>query len=93
MKTIFQILLAVGAVLIFIWMLLGQRKSSDENQEIDPTDPRTIGTLTGLMGGTIADAVVIQFALDRFEKEHGHKPTVREMGIVAGMIKGMRKDE
>ena len=90
MRATLQIIVAVVAVVIFLWLLLGPRRLSGEDAVIDPDDPRQIGTLIGLTGGSVADAAVAQFALRRFEKEHGRKATVRDMAIVAGMMRAMR---
>jgi general secretion pathway protein G len=90
MNRVLHILLAASALAIFLWMLLGSKKPDDENSEIDPTDDRHIGTLIGLTGGTIQDAAIARFALQRFEQEHSRKATVQEMAIVAGVLKGMK---
>jgi hypothetical protein len=87
---ILRVIIAVAAVVIFVWLLLGRKGRFGQDAVIDPNDPRQIGTLIGLTGGSVADAAVAQFALRRFEKERGRKATVRDMAIVAGMMRGMR---
>lgn len=83
---IFEIIIGVAAVAFFLWMLISP--SGDNDKEIDPNDPRVIGNLTGLMGGSVVDAAVLRFALQRFEAQYGRKATARDLGIVAGMING-----
>lgn len=61
-----------------------------DSQLIDPNNMSHLGIVAGLMGGTIPDAAVIRFALIRFEETHGRPATVRDVGIVAGMIPGGR---
>ena len=55
-------------------------------QLIDPNNMSHVGTIAGLMGGTIPDAAVMRFALKRFEETHGRPATIRDAGIVVGMI-------
>ena len=90
MKETIGIIVAIAAVAFFVWMLLGKTKGPTEDIVIDPDDPRQIGLLIGMRGGNIADAVVVKFALERFEKEHGRKATMRDIGIVAGMMRAGR---
>jgi hypothetical protein len=58
-------------------------KSSDI---IDPNNSAQIGMLIGMLGGTITDAAVLKYALERFEQTYGRKATVTDVGILAGMI-------
>ena len=91
MNTGVAIIIGVAAIGILVALLRGgSSKALSGDAVIDPTDARQIGTLIGLMGGSVADAAIAQSALRRFEEIHGRKATVREMGLVAGMIKGMR---
>ena len=90
MHEVFGILVAIAALAVFAWLLIGSRSvasGSDGNAPIDPNDPRQLGTLIGMTGGSIADAAVARCALERFEREHGRKATVRDMAIVAGMMR------
>jgi hypothetical protein len=86
--------LLVGAVVlgIVIWLLVPTSSSSaeqdDGNRVIDPSDPRQIGLLIGMAGGTLADAATARFALERFEQIHGRKATTREMALVVGLMLG-----
>ena len=40
----------------------------------------------GMTGGTITDATVVRYALERFEKTHGYKPTLRDAALVIGLM-------
>jgi hypothetical protein len=88
MTQVIYIVISVAVLAVFVWLLRGSGGSEDA--VIDPNDSRTIGNLIGLTGGTIADAAVARFALQRFEEVHGRKATVRDMAIVAGMMKSNR---
>jgi hypothetical protein len=44
------------------------------------------GTLIGLSGGSIGDAAVARYALERFEALHGRKATLRDAATVAGLL-------
>ncbi len=95
-----QALLIFGGVVIlaiFVWLMIpapgkkgGASGSRENNQVIDPYDTMQIGALIGMMGGSVADVSTVRYALQRFEKIHGRKATVSDMGIVAGLIDGMR---
>jgi hypothetical protein len=87
MAQIASFIIPVVAVVVFIWLLRGS--GSDPDAVIDPNDSRTIGNLIGLTGGTIADAAVVRFALERFEKTNGRKATVRDMATIVGMMREM----
>lgn len=50
----------------------------------------TSGIMEDSMGGTIVDAAVMRYALDRFEQQHGWKATARDLGMVAGIVQGGR---
>jgi hypothetical protein len=90
MKEIVQIVVAIAAVAFFVWMLLGSKSEASGDAFIDPSDPRQIGTLTGMLGGDVVDAVIVNAVLRQFERAHGRKATVKDMGIVAGMLRNMR---
>lgn len=82
-----QIVVAVLAVAAFAWLLIGRGKAADQDIEIDANDPRQIGLLIGMTGGSITDAAVARYALEKFQQDHGRKATVREMGVVAGLMR------
>ncbi len=84
--------IGAAAFALFIWLFFvpSTGKTSGSYDETR-TDDREIATLIGLAGGSIEDAAIARFALRRFEEEHGRKATAQEMGIVAGMMREMRK--
>ena len=89
MTTLLQAIVPLSALAFFIWMLASSRRDSG-SEFINPDDSRQIGTLVGLAGGSIPDATTLRFALDRFQKQHGRRATTRDIGIVLGLIKGMK---
>ena len=89
MTTLLQAIVPLAALAFFIWMLASSRNGS-RREFIDPDDARQIGTLVGLSGGSIPDAATLRFALDRFQKQHGRRATTRDIGVVLGLIKGMK---
>ena len=89
MTNLLQAIVPLAALAFFIWMLANSRRDSG-SEFINPDDARQIGTLVGLTGGSIPDAATLRFALDRFQKQHGRRATPRDIGIVLGMIKGMK---
>lgn len=74
------------AVFVFVLWLFG---GSKQDEILDPSNDRQIGILTGLLGGSIADAAVVRYALQRFEETHGRKATTRDAATVAAMMKTM----
>jgi uncharacterized membrane protein YeiH len=82
------IVVAVVCVGVFVYLMVPSVKGRDA--PLDPTDPRTLGMLVGMTGGSIADAAVARYALKRFEQEHGRKATLRDAAIVVGIMQGMR---
>ena len=89
MTTFLQAIVPLAALAFFLWMLASSRKGGG-GEFIDPDDPRQIGTLVGLSGGSIPDAAAMRFALDRFQKQHGRRATTRDIGVVLGLIKGLK---
>jgi hypothetical protein len=89
MTTLLQAILPLAALAFFLWMLATSRRDSG-SELINPDDARQIGTLVGLTGGSIPDAATLRFALDRFQKQHGRRATTRDIGIVLGLINGMK---
>jgi hypothetical protein len=63
-----------------------ESSGSSNQQIIDPNNDMQIGMLIGMMGGTITDAAVLRYALQRFEQTYGRKATVTDVGILAGMV-------
>jgi hypothetical protein len=44
-----------------------------------------------MRGGTIPDAALMRFALQRFEEENGRRATSSDLGIVLGMIESSKR--
>jgi hypothetical protein len=92
MSEAFQILFAIAAVAVFVWLLMPEKNPSPETHDssgepfIDPNDSYQIGMLAGLTGHSIPDAAVMRFALQRFQQIHGRRATSRDIGIVLGLI-------
>ena len=59
---------------------------TSQDDLIDPENSYQIGYLMGLTGGTITDAAVVRYALERFEQTHGYKPTLRDAALIVGMM-------
>ncbi len=89
-----QILVGLAAVIFFIWLIIPTQKSHmktySDDDVINPDDSQQIGFLVGMMGGDIADAAIARYALQRFEETHGCKATMRDKGVVVGMISAMK---
>ena len=91
MSTLLGICICIALVAFVIWGLIPSKSSAGKNtmapddQIIDPTDSYQIGLIIGAAGGSIADAATARYALQRFEEIHGRKPTVRDLGTVAGL--------
>lgn len=91
MSQAFQILFGIAAVIFFIWLFIptkATRPPSDESGQplIDPDDSYQIGLLVGMTGGSIPDAAVMRYALDRFKEMHGRPATTQDIGMVLGII-------
>ncbi|MGB8355217.1 MAG: hypothetical protein WCD79_15065 [Chthoniobacteraceae bacterium] len=92
MSTLLGTCICIALVAFVIWGLIPSKSSGDKtapsspnDQIIDPTDSYQIGLIIGAAGGSIADAATARYALQRFEEIHGRKPTVRDLGTVAGL--------
>ena len=91
MSPILQILLGLAACGLFFWMMVTSQNPSvgritSQDDLIDPENSYQIGYLMGLTGGTITDAAVVRYALERFEQTHGYKPTLRDAALIVGMM-------
>lgn len=94
MNEVLEIIFGIAILALFVWLMMPSPGSkngrADADKVIDPSDSTQIGVLIGMTGGTIADAAVARYALQRFEEIHGRKATVRDMGIVAGLMSSMK---
>ena len=92
MQHLFGILFCVGLFVFVIWLFWGgsssanQKTDAADDQLLDPSDSRQIGLLIGMTGGSIPDAAVARFALERFEQIHGRKATTRDIATVVGLM-------
>jgi hypothetical protein len=90
MQIVIQVSVACAALAFLVWLMIpnSKRGSTDKTGDsfIDPDDTRQIALLVGLKGGSIPDAAVMRFALQRFEQQHGRRATTRDIGIVLGLI-------
>lgn len=93
MNTALQILFSIAVLVFFVWLFIPtastRPKDCDSNGDpfIDPDDSYQIGVLIGLTGGSIPDAAVMRFALQRFQDIHGRRATSRDIGVVLGLIR------
>jgi hypothetical protein len=63
-----------------------------QTKDPDPSlDPALIGMLIGMSGGTITDAMMAKFALDRFEQMNGRKATANDLGLIVGMMQASKE--
>lgn len=91
MQSIFLIILAVGVLGLFVWLLIptsspGRESQGSTDPFIDPDDSYQIGLLVGMTGGSVPDAAVMRFALQRFQERYGRRATSTDIGIVLGLI-------
>ena len=92
MNDILQIALGIAILVFFVWLMIPPSKPVPDDSGaadapfIDPDDSLQIGLLIGLRGGSIPDAAVMRFALQRFEQLHGRRATSRDIGTVLGLI-------
>jgi hypothetical protein len=86
-----SIVIGILAVAFFVWLFIPTKSTAPPsdaagNPLIDPDDSYQIGMLVGLTGGSIPDAAVMRYALDRFKQIHGRPATTQDIGIVLGLI-------
>ena len=91
MQSIFLIILAVGVLGVFVWLMIPTATTSRDSEGstepfIDPDDSYQIGLLVGMTGGSVPDAAVMRFALQRFQERYGRRATSTDIGTVLGLI-------
>ena len=97
MGNIIAIIIGIAVVAFFIWLMLPSPKSaplatkSSDNSFIDPDDSYQIGLLVGMSGGSIPDAALMRFALQRFEEKYGRRATTADIGPVLGLIETVKR--
>lgn len=85
------IIIGVLAVAFFVWLFIPTKATAPPSDAsgktlIDPDNSYQIGMLVGMTGGSIPDAAVMRYALDRFKQIHGRPATTQDIGIVLGFI-------
>jgi hypothetical protein len=88
--------LTAVAVVSFVAWRSKQAKRARQSTDARPTSEAAsqtgsdqafaIGVATGGMGGSVKDAAIVKFAVDRV-KEDGHQPDARDIGFALGMEK------
>ena len=91
MSTLIQLMLGVGSLAAFGWLVFSGARSSEapvtsQDDVIDLRNSYQIGFLMGMTGGTVTDAAVIRHALERFEHSYGYKATLRDAATVVGLM-------
>ena len=83
--------LAVLAVGFFCWMCMTRNSPNSSsgvqnatNSDSESERARTIGTVTGLLGGDIKDAVIADFTLTRNNPNHTNED-MRDIGTAISM--------
>ena len=91
MSPLMQIVLGIGSCVIFGWLMFHQSSNpgnrvTSHDDVIDPNNSYQIGFLIGMTGGTVNDASLVRYALERFEQTHGYKPTLRDAATIVGLM-------
>jgi hypothetical protein len=90
MNMILQIVVGIAALGFFIWLCIPidspRIRNSGGGQLIDPNDSRQIAQLLGMTGGTIADAAIARYALQRFQSQYGRPATTLDVGLLVGIM-------
>jgi uncharacterized membrane protein YeiH len=89
MNQVINALIGIVCVSLFIWIFFGKRKPMTAQEALEAEHSQMIGLITGMLGGTISDAVTARYALQRFETQYKRKATTRDTAIVMGMIRGI----
>jgi hypothetical protein len=85
--TLLQALLAIGCLLLFVWIFYVPSKKPMTKAELEQAEENhMIGALVGAMGGDFTDAAVARFALQRFEAQYKRKATPNDLGVLLGII-------
>ena len=91
MSILLQILLGLGSILIFSGWIFShaspaEARTTSLDDQLDPRNSFQLGFLMGMAGGLVTDAFVVQHAIQRFEKTHGYKPTLRDAELVIELM-------
>jgi len=95
MSPLMQIVLGIGSCVILGWLMFHQTSTPEahvasHDDVIDPNNSYQVGFLIGLTGGTVTDASMVRYALERFEQTHGYKPTLRDAATIVGLMNAGR---
>ena len=96
MTPLLQIVLGIASCLIAGWLLFSNTSKMEpcvasQDDVIDPSNSYQVGFLIGMTGGTVADASVVRYALERFEQTHGYKATLRDAAVIVGLMQSGRE--
>ncbi len=89
MNMVISLLILVAIVGFVIWGNLPKR---GPQAPIDPIEAakeardREIGFIVGMLGGDIAEAARVRYAVERLEAQTGRIATPHEVGIAAGIV-------
>jgi hypothetical protein len=83
----------VGILVLALLIATFYPRKNSKSKTSDELDAYQVGLMTGVMGGSIQDAAIAQFALNRFEAEHKRKATRRDMAIVVAMMHAIGRGE
>ena len=91
MSPVIQMILGLASCAFFVGLMVSKTSTKggtvcSQDDVIDPHNSYQLGFLMGMTGGTITDAAVVRYALERFEKTHGYKPTLRDAALVIGLM-------
>ncbi len=73
-------------------MIWGKLPSRHPKTPLDPVEEakalrdRAIGMIVGMLGGDIATAAQVRYAVERLEAQTGRIATPHDVGIAAGMV-------
>ena len=86
--------IAIGALVLFIWMLMPSRPKTTRSgtgairrQSSNADHSLQVGVGTGILGGDIEDAAVARYALSRTPKDP-NSTDERDLGTALGMQNG-----
>ena len=91
MSPLTLLILGLASCAFFVGLVFSKTSTKggtvcSQDDVIDPHNSYQLGFLMGMTGGTITDATVVRYALERFEKTHGYKPTLRDAALVIGLM-------
>ncbi len=94
MNTLIQLIVVTGAIVLFLWLLMGNSQSPgtstpNGDELIDPNDTRQLATLIGMTGGDITDVAVARFAIQRFQEQNGRLPNTRDIATLVGIMRSL----